>query len=997
MTSIVNLFSNFDDLTKKKSVTDLATEYKKNKREQSKDSMPALNQGEKFKKYQKKIKKNLEKKIEENNFFKEGFEGIQELENNLQLNRNGLTEQSNNIIQNNNYSSQQQNIDYLRQEYKNTLDAYENLLAQINGTTSGYLNRVNPDNPYLNKTLRFTTGQIAYVTNKGVVKYIPSTQIWNSVNVPQQYTQLDIPWDESWNVSGVSIPTNPPLVSGTPMKYGQSVGNEGSNVFVNKLITNPNTTELGVYADNQASPLMTFIGGAPPPPVSFQNGNFDQPQISANSYQYINSSSQVPGWQFDAVLVNSSSAWGYPTPYPNGNQCACIQKTQSISQTVNLVAGVKYTLSFTACGRNCCDGSGESNPIEVKFVFDNGEAYTPIYKFQPPVNKWTNYSTTFTVNFSSNHQLTFQGKWTAGDRSTAIQNIQLHTGRSSSTGSYTYNECQQAAIDGGYQYFGLQGSNPTTSKSYCTVSNSQPAATSLGTGWIPSAEIGLWAADNPGSTATLTNTGALTVFNSGGQAVFSTPNANAQPSNFLGCYGDNPNRAMELYNGGSQQYNLEQCQEIAKQQGSAFFGLQNSTSGNNAQCALSSDFSQASEYGKAGNCTQISDGSWSGGGWSNAVYNTTLPQSNYFLILQDDGNMCIYRGTSPTDNQGLIWAAGTNGQQQNPNPNYAAAKGKYGTNWIASGSTLAAGDFVGSNNGDLALIMQPDGYLVLFTFSMMQNYVQMNDGNLGAGVGANTIYDIGEVGISNNMTKLAYIDQNSELHPYPADNTQYTDSYTEMQGTYSQGGRISGEITFGNSLQTCEKKCSEVEKCAGFAHVPGKLGYCELKNSQMYPNSSRQILPYVNLYIRNKKPISTPIGVPSTTNNIDSITYKNYIDGGALGNEYGLANATNLQKQQLEQLQSQMNMLSNQISNLTGDFGSSTQEAEAQSQKNVQGIQDYLKDMKTTNKKIKTFPTTVENILKDSDIVVLQKNYNYLFWSILAVGTVLVAMNIVKK
>ena len=39
----------------------------------------------------------------------------------------------------------------------------------------------------------------------------------------------------------------------------------------------------------------------------------------------------------------------------------------------------------------------------------------------------------------------------------------------------------------------------------------------------------------------------------------------------------------------------------------------------------------------------------------------------------------------------------------------------------------------------------------------------------------------------------------------------------------------------------------------------------------------------------------------------------------------------------------------------------------------------------------------IHNILTDSDIVVLQKNYDYLFWSILAGGAVLVSMNIVKK
>jgi hypothetical protein len=50
-------------------------------------------------------------------------------------------------------------------------------------------------------------------------------------------------------------------------------------------------------------------------------------------------------------------------------------------------------------------------------------------------------------------------------------------------------------------------------------------------------------------------------------------------TNYIGCYADNPNRAMELYNGGSQQYNNEQCQQIASQQGYAYYGLQDSTSG----------------------------------------------------------------------------------------------------------------------------------------------------------------------------------------------------------------------------------------------------------------------------------------------------------------------------------------------------------------------------------------------------------------------------------
>jgi light-regulated signal transduction histidine kinase (bacteriophytochrome) len=54
MTSILNLFSNFNDLTKPKSVTDNVSDYKVNKTSRNRASI-ALNQGTQFKKYQDKI------------------------------------------------------------------------------------------------------------------------------------------------------------------------------------------------------------------------------------------------------------------------------------------------------------------------------------------------------------------------------------------------------------------------------------------------------------------------------------------------------------------------------------------------------------------------------------------------------------------------------------------------------------------------------------------------------------------------------------------------------------------------------------------------------------------------------------------------------------------------------------------------------------------------------------------------------------------------------
>ena len=956
---------------------------------------PAINQGKKFKKYQNKITNSLEKNAE---FVsgKEGFTG---------LDSNGLTAQTDRVINKNNYSNQQQSIDNLRQEYQNTLQEYENLAEKISGNTTGYINRVNPNNPYLNKVVEFNNGAVCYVTNQGVAKGITSVDIWQSVNIPQTIEiKLNIPYLDSYNTPGTQIPTNPPLISGTAIETGQSLGNEGSNVFVNQLLPKGTTASyMGCYAPSPNNNNMTFIGGAPPSTnVSIQNGNFNQPVITTNSYQYLTGST-VPGWYFGgAVLLNNSTAWGFPMPYPNGNQCVSLQNTGYINTLVNLSAGVNYTLTFYACGRNCCNSTNNGNPINIQ-LYTNLNAYiSQIYNFTPTVNAWTTYSTTFTVPTTQTYKLYFSGTNTNGDQSTAVQNISL-SGSSASSGTYTYNDCMQAAIQQGYQYFALQNVNTQSSTGYCAVSNSSPAVSQFGDATIPSKMIELWSSKTSGqtgNTATLSNTGSLQVLNSSGQSVFSSPATNANPSNYLGCYGDSSNRAMtSMLTNGSQQYNNSQCQQSAQQQGFQYYGLQNSSSGTTAQCFLSNDISQTMEYGAATNCTQISDGSWSGGGWSNAVYNTTLPQSNYYIILQDDGNMCIYRGTGPNDNQGLIWETQTNGKQQVANPNVAASNGKYGQNWMPSGGTLAPGDFVGSSNGNLALVMQSDGNLVLYTYQMTKNCQTMADGNTGGGVLANAAYNIGKLAIPGNIGKLAYIDANSELHAYPSDNQTYTNTYTVINNANTSQGNIDGATYSGTTLESCQNSCNTNPDCAGFVFSGNT---CYPKNNTMYPyGGTISTANGVDTYVRNIMPSSPPVGVTQDTANIDTIKYGSYDVGGTIGKQYGLANANSVEKQQLNQLQTKLNLLSNQISNLTGNFEAGSTMAENQGEKNDSGIDKYLQNIKDTNREIKSVvgATTggLQNILKDSDIIVLQKNYDYLFWSILAVGTVLVSMNIVKK
>ena len=880
-------------------------------------------------------------------------------------------------------------------------------------------------NPYLNKTIRFTTGHIAYVTNQGVVKYIPSMDIWNTSTASKEYTELDIPWNDAWNnVPGITIPTTPPLVSGKFMTLGESLGNEGRNVYVDKLITNTTATYQGCYTNNST----TFIGGDPPVAETFiTNGNFSQPQIANNSYQYLAGSSSVPGWDFNCVLVNNSTAWSYLMPYPNGDQCASIQGTGYINQIVNLYAGVTYTVSFVASGRNCCDGSGLSNPVNIQLYTTSNEYVSTVSNFQPPVSVWTNYSKTFTVPTSQNYKLYFSGTWTASDRSTAIQNIYINKGASSNSGgTYTYNMCKQAAIDSGYQYFGLQNVNTETKTGYCAVSNDAVGVSQKGTSFAVNKIIPLWASGTNGSgqSASFTNQGTLSVYDSAGTSIYNTDNSTAQPSNYLGCYGDTGARAMPYLQSGNQVYDLTKCQQTATDNGAApYFGLQNSTSGTNAQCWLSSNIDGIRKYGKATNCTKLSDGTYSGGGWSNAIYSLD-PSSFYYLILQDDGNMCIYRGSGPDDYQGTIWCAMTNDKQQKPNPDYAAAKSKYGKNWISSGTSLSAGDFVGSTDGSIYLIMQGDGNLVLYTSSVGENCsiidsIEYQD-IYGGGVGANALYKLDEVAIPGNMGKNGYVNGESKLSEFPADmmTTGYSEpipnkidkSYHIIPGWNSW---IDGSIGDAKWLCNNEPKCNTIVTVNG---MPGIYFIANSSNTEL--NESPGFTSILKTNTVDKTKINSSCNSQDPIS-IDTIQWEHYQKGALMTPDTtcSIGKLESLKSKTMDDLKIQLAEVSSQLveklnkievknNSLNTQMDSGGKQIKIDVKKYKENAQKILSYSKMPNKKrpitqqnntntLEGYENAfINNIVSDSNIVSTQGIYSYIIWSIIATVTVIITIEL---
>jgi len=954
----------------------------------------SINQGIEFKKYQKKHNKYLNSKVRDKTI-EEGFE---QNATNL-LDRSQHAKKSYNTLNKNRINSNEvREIEELKAQYNSLLKEIKGFKEEDINTIKSYVDIFDPKNKYHNKNVRFSeTGITGYVTNMGDFKWYPNQDILNNTagkNGCPIYNNQSLSsingLGKGYNEPGTIIDANPHLLVGTPMQSGQSCGNEGNNVSVTSILpTNTQSKYVGCYTDTLNAPTMRFVGGKPTLLSTIVNGNFSQPSISYDSYEVISSTSMIPGWNFNAMLVNNSSALGYPRPYPNGNQCVSIQKTNIISQVVTLEPGT-YTLTFFAVGLNCCDKSGQSNPIDIQL---NDLTF---FSINPPIDKWINFSKTFNVSKNGSNILSFKGTWSAGNRSTALQNIAI-SGGPVTMPSYTFDMCKEAAITSGNKYFSLQNINSQNNKGFCAVSNNLVGIQSNGTSYIISKVIPLWTSGTSGKTgciASLTSQGALSIVQYN-KSIFNTPNSNAIPGNYLGCYGDTTSRAMQLQNKGSAEYTYDQCKLLASTNKNTYFGLQGSLSGKNAQCGLSNDIDQIRKYGKAGNCTKLANGSYSGGSFSNAVYSNN-GNNFYYLILEDNGNMSIYRGSGPNDNQGLIWSSNTNGMQRDANQQYSASNGKYGKNYIVSGATLSPGDFVGSTSGHIYLIMQTDGNLVLYTSEKSENCKKMSDNNIGGGILANAVYDLGVVGFPENIGKIGYVDDDGNLSEYPSSMKGVSSSYIKFSNSDSPGNDINGPIS-NSTAESCKTKCNTDPNCGGYVYDNNNK-LCWPKNKNVYPVGAKNSKIENDLYIREPTITSYP-GSTKINSSIDSITWNNYKKtGNPVSDKTFNNNSISItRRQRLDHITDQLNLLAEQITEKTNNLLNKNSNINKQLDSNKKIFSNSSSEINKIKSDDKTKElNNINGIVNDSNIVVLQENYRYLMWSILAIGVVSFSLNILK-
>ena len=988
---------------------------------------PSLRQGEKYNSYQKKKGKTFNKSSSWVEGFTSQISPFFQTSDQYQLSKTQLTQQTKNVLNQTNtiLNNSNSSLGELKQQYQDTLTKYNNLMNQINGESTNYVTRVGSGNPYLNKVVRFTSGHICYVTNQGVVKYIPTMEVWQGLIDngcgSYNYIELGIPFLDTYWTPGTPIATNPQLISGTNMTLGQGCGNEGSSVFVNKLVKNPTTTYVGCYNNSQP---VTYIQFSPTTMTSTNSVN----GYTANGSSIYNNYNDTYGpWcAFDGnvntwwhTIDESGYTYNSTTGLYEGNNSIPYTDSTGTLQTVkgeflqlNLPSATVLT-KYELQGR---PGMPQRDPNTWYILGANVGWSLVDYQSNVSLNgQLTSFTIPNTTAYSSYIILVTQvGCPTCSSTNDCsllqIATWNLYTSNASSTNNpamtqassdyITYDQCSQYAIENGYTTFGLQNTQ-SDGTGQCMVSNdaTQPQMYGQASGYSVS---NLWSSyTNNGVSAVLNNAGSLQVLNSSNVAVYSSDATNATPANYLGCYQDGGTRALPNNMAGGWSADYTSCMNFASSGGYSYFGIQatNWNGDGMSQCYAGNDLSQATSYGKATNC-QTYDNMPSGGGWSNAVYSVNPSTgSNYYLILQDDGNMCIYRGSGPTDNQGLIWATNTNGNQQEPNPLFSATKGKTGVNYMVSGDTLNVNEFIGSTDGSMYLMMMPGGDIELNTSTKTSACSTVSGKNVG-GQNSNAVYQIDQPGYKSNMGQVGFIDEDSVLYTYPSTSVKYTNKYNKIDNMNSIDNDLPGTSFSNANVDQCKSYCNQNADCAGFV-FDNQNNICWPKGSGMYPVGSTQIQTGVDLYTRSKSATNPPVGSSNITKNIDSVQYNSYTKSSSPPpTSTGLANANSYQKQQLSQLQDQLNLLSASITNYTNQFANESINITQQSTKNTSGLNDYLDNMVQTTVDIhneKRNLDSIDNIEKQVNIQTLQQNYQYMFWTILTGAAILVIINMKKS
>lgn len=533
---------------------------------------------------------------------------------------------------------------------------------------------------------------------------------------------------------------------------------------------------------------------------------------------------------------------------------------------------------------------------------------------------------------------------------------------------YNFTSCKQMSVDTGNLYFGLQNLNPTTKKSACYVSNDYTKTTQYKKATPDTVPCQIDTSDNYIYGGPLVN------------AIYKTPDAT-----YLGLLPKNRETtppAMTLLNSGTPSFTYETCKQAAKDANKTYFGLQDFNETNQkCACLVGNDISKINSNINASSTsygTGNTDKKKYGKSKNIAIYQVDTQKSYYIGCYNDNETTpamtAVESGTSSYSFDSCQQSAITSGKKY-----FALQGGKKGTSKCFVGDDLTAAQKYGV-------------YQACIVNSADQNKYGVN--------GINAVYQMNAVGDPSYMGKMGYIDSNSKLLEYPSTMIIPGTNYSKYLEYDSNSKTLKTKTN--TTYNACVDECNLSNNYYGFVfNNTSNIGY--LKGTDILNPTLKKINTETDLYIRDFK-IS---GEDSSCNKdiipIDSNQWSHYNKGTQQMSSITTCSLT----QQLVTPNSKIADLQNQIAQVAGQITiilSNLQKQNDDIKNNIGTSSDQINaDLKSYNKVLtdiqnyKKDEPNMNNIVKDTNLLVLYQNYNYIFWSILAISTVIISMKMVGK
>lgn len=540
-------------------------------------------------------------------------------------------------------------------------------------------------------------------------------------------------------------------------------------------------------------------------------------------------------------------------------------------------------------------------------------------------------------------------------------------------GSTSLEACKQRAADKGKSIVGMQNYNSTTNLGTCYIGSQLPSYTYA---YKP---IQLWGYSNWGVTyANLGADGALYLGSPSNNNIWNTT---TQVSGCDRTYGGTINNINAYYGTNCNPANMLSFGDPTGQVSGTV------TNGNYDPCWGTGK--NAYVYYRCGT-------NWYGNYYNPPVYqgfrygmncSNQYNQCPYFYLqVLDNGNVTLTNG----GNKQIIWQTNTSVPQGKqgavPRPDLVAISAfGAGINTMWSGQNLNNGQYLVSPNG-YCWLQVANGGLQLF-YSVFDSTPDSSGNLIGNNQNSATIYMLS--GLNNkNVGKMAHIDINGIMSPYPENMVSYANNYTELNNFFGTSNVLS-KVRGDGTSKKCIDICNSTQGCAGFSKINGSPD-CILHDNNVFPKGTRMLYNNSSLFLRNKK-VSNSNTCSKVIANIDSGDYDNYPQSGNNMTQNTICGLGVITQQQKAKTAIADQNVNNSINNITDRMRYLITEKDNLANALDNNYDNIDKNVNEYDEIYKNISKITENnviydaIVDDSQLHLFVDNSKYITWSIISI------------